>query len=594
MIHTYRYIRCALVTLTSFVLLLAMNAPVLADFLLVRGGTLIDMAGNPPLSDARILIEDFTIMGIWSGDGAGMEIPEQTRIVDATGKFIIPGLIDSHIHYNWYMGELYLAHGVTLVNDLGSRIYWQTAVRKGLNSGKLRGPRFMFCSRIAGAAPADYVASASQSSFAFITSPGEARDAVAVIRKNANCIRVGMNTPEANFQAITRAADAAGLSVIAHSYDALKSAAMGVDGIEHLEGVALSTIRSAEGLKAVKEMTLEEGHKHPLLYQWMEPEHYDEVIDALIKNNVYLNPTLIHEWKGSIDRTPEFEQDDLRLFNNIALQYMPMNEKLVILGEYHWADPARAARDGDSEMFVNNSYFIRTRGAMQQLNDGYRKVQEFLRRFVAAGGKLYSGTDAAASNTPGLSLHHEMQLLVDAGLTPEQALASSTRWAAEALRVDQHLGTVEPGKGADIVILGADPLADIANTRKIEQVILGGRIVDTTYHADYEFPFHQYGPVSKHLYHQPPVIRGLNPAFATQGSITSLRIIGAEFMPESVVVFNGVPVTTRYLGPTELSAVLGQRETALPGSHLIGVQTPAPGGGDATPMEFIVDYAEER
>src|SRR5437867_4328187 len=116
--------------------------------LLIQGATLIDGTGRAPLAGARILIEGNVIRRIWSGAEAAPPLPPGTQVVDARGKFIIPGLIDSHVHYRPYMGEMFLAHGVTAVYDLGNPLAWQTAVKKGLNSGKIRGPRFYFCSGI--------------------------------------------------------------------------------------------------------------------------------------------------------------------------------------------------------------------------------------------------------------------------------------------------------------------------------------------------------------------------------------------------------------------------------------------------------------
>jgi hypothetical protein len=473
-----------------------------AQSLLIQNATLIDMTGSAPISNANVLIIDDRIERIWSGNQRRGNIPRDTQVIEASGKYVMPSFIDSHVHYNWYMGELFLSHGITMVVDLGSRIYWQAAIQKGLNSGKLRGPRYLFCGRIGGESPLDYAAAAQRNLFATASKPSEVKQAVANIKANADCVRMGKDTPEELFRAVNREANRVGLSVIAHSYDAMHSAAVELDGIEHLEGVALATIRSREGLQAVERMHLEEGHKHPLLYQWMEERYYDEVITSLIDNNVYLNPTLIHEWVGVVNRTPEFEQDNNRLFTHPQLQYYPMDEKLVSLSQFHWADQAMQDVEEDQQVFVNNSYFVPAKGLKKAIDTGYAKIQNFLKRFVNAGGKLYSGTDTAASSTPGISLHHEMQLFVDAGISEMDTLLSSTRWAAEVLRVDDRLGTLEAGKLADIVILNANPLDNIANTKKIDRLIMAGKEVDLDYHADYSNPFPQHGTVSKHQYHQ--------------------------------------------------------------------------------------------
>lgn len=105
--------------------------------LLVRGGTLIGDTGNASVANARILTTDGMIAGVWSGDAGAPNLPEGTQVVDAAGKFIIPGLIDSHVHYNWYAGELFLTYGVTSVNDLGGGYAWSTVETKFVAEGEL-------------------------------------------------------------------------------------------------------------------------------------------------------------------------------------------------------------------------------------------------------------------------------------------------------------------------------------------------------------------------------------------------------------------------------------------------------------------------
>jgi hypothetical protein len=356
--------------------------------------------------------------------------------------------------------------------------------------------------------------------------------------------------------------------------DAKKSAEWGIDGIEHMTGIALSLITSPEGRKAVEGRKIEAGHKNSLLYQWMETAHFDELIQYLVQRNVFINPTLDFEWKGVMERSEEFELEDTRLLYNPSLQYIPLDERLVTLGQYHWEDKVSAA---EREQFLN----------------GYRKVQEFIRRFVKAGGKIYSGTDTAAANTPGLSLHHEMQLYVDAGLSPMEALLSSTKWASEILRLDKQLGTVEPNKLADLVILRASPLEDIRNLKAVDRVIRGGEITDTSYHSDYQFPFSRPGPESKHLYNLPPQLRDVIPPVTIQESETRLRILGQGFVANSVVFFNGSPLETNWVSSNELSALLTARQASLVGSFLITVRSPKPGGGVSESLEFIVTYPEK-
>ena len=552
---------------------IVLSSEVEARTLLIRGGTLIDGTGNAAVQNANVLIDGNRISRVWTGDPTSEDTPTGTEVIDARGKFIIPGLIDSHVHYRGYMGELFLAYGVTSVYDLGDPLAWLTAVKKGLNEGKIRGPRFYFCG------PANFVEGGAGETSPAIRSrgvtilrgPEDARQAVAELKEKSDCVKLSEFITEDIFTPIAREALTAGISVISHSLNAFESARWGINGMEHMTGIALSTIRSPEGLNAVEGMNIEAGHKNSFLYQWMEPAVFDELIQVLIERNVFINPTLHFEWKALTEHAREHELEDTRLLNRQDLQYVPLSERLVFLGQYHWADSQTAI---DRDKFLN----------------GYRKVQEFLKRFVQAGGKVYSGTDTAAALTPGLSLHHEMELLVDAGLTPMQAIQSSTVWAAEILGLADRLGTVEENKLADLVILGSDPLQNIQNAKTVETVIRGGEIMDTSFHSDYRFPFLRYGPESKHLYNPVPALFDIQPPVTVQGSEVTLRILGQNFNPNSVVRWGESRVPTQWINATELSATLPTSLTSAVGTFLIAVETPLPGGGVTEPLEFYVTY----
>ena len=217
-------------------------------------------------------------------------------------------------------------------------------------------------------------------------------------------------------------------------------------------------------------------------------------------------------------------------------------------------------------------------------------MQQFLAQFVQAGGRIYAGTDSSAATTPGLSLHHEMQLLVDAGLTPMQAIMAATSNGAALLGLEPKVGTVEEGKIADLVLVDANPLQEIANTKKIFRVVKDGRVVDTTYYADYEIPIRRPGPESKHLYNPLPVVRDLLPPVAVEGASVTVRIIGRGFTPSSVVKFDGRAAGTRWVSSTELAATLAPQQTARVGTFLVTVETPKPGGGSSEPVEFIITF----
>lgn len=121
------------------------------------------------------------------------------------------------------------------------------------------------------------------------------------------------------------------------------------------------------------------------------------------------------------------------------------------------------------------------------LRRGYENPGSFLRNFIKSGGAILAGSDTAAFVLPGASLHWELELLVDTGLTPTQAIQAATKNNAEFLQKEE-LGTVEPGKLAHLIIIRKDPLADIKNTNPVDTVIQDGRIMDIRHHAEFVNP----------------------------------------------------------------------------------------------------------
>lgn len=543
-----------------------------AQSLLIRGATLIDGTGNAPLPNTDILVRDGIITEIRSASST-QTIPAGIEILQAQGKFALPGLIDSHIHYRDWKAEVFLAHGVTAVYDLGNPFQWQLALKKGFNSGRMKGPRYFFCGEIELPSEAEgQRPSIERRGLDVIRRPEEAQRIVERLKQSgADCIKLSEEFSGDLFTAIARAADAQGLTVISHSFNASDSIRWGIDGVEHMVGIAVAAAQSPRAREAVGRLRLEAGHKNSSLYQWMEPAEYDPLIQDLVSHHVYLNPTLAFEWKALTERSRDHEQEDIRLFSIPELSYASLDDRLVILGQYHWADG-------------------RSPEEIRQFKDGYRKVQQFLAKFVQAGGMIYAGTDTSAATSPGLSLHHEMELLVDAGLTPMQAIMTATKNAAELIGLSSKIGTVEKGKLADLVIVDANPLTNIQNTKKIFKVVKDGRVVDTKYHADYEIPIKRPGIESKHLYNPAPVLRDVQPPVAVEGSSTNLRILGRGFTQSSVVKIDGRAIETRWVSSTELGATLSPQDTARAGTFLVTVVTPKPGGGTSDPVEFMITF----
>src|SRR2546428_1766002 len=187
--------------------------------LLVRGGTLIDGTGGAPIANAQILITDGMIVRVSSGNTGALALPAGTQIIEAGGKFIIPGLIDSHVHYNWYMGELFLTHGVTTVFDLGGGPVWSIAVQKGLNSGQIVGPRYYFHGLLGGGGTGqtDSLAGTNTAKIrvaANVNTPADEPKGVSGMKGKADIITLNEDWKADYFKAVAGAAHASGLSII--------------------------------------------------------------------------------------------------------------------------------------------------------------------------------------------------------------------------------------------------------------------------------------------------------------------------------------------------------------------------------------------
>ena len=141
-----------------------------------------------------------------------------------------------------------------------------------------------------------------------------------------------------------------------------------------------------------------------------------------------------------------------------------------------------------------------------------------------------------------------------------------------------------------LVILDADPLVDIHNAQMVNTVIKGGVVQDIAFHQGYTTPFHIYGSGTKHLYSKFPEVTNLTPGVITEGDDVWVKVSGANYSPNSIVMFNGKPVETKFGGDGELKAHLMPKDTLEPGNYLMGVFTPKPGGGTNEGMAFVIGY----
>ena len=372
--------------------------------LLIKGATIIDGVSDAPLRDRSLLIEGNIIRDVLSADAAA---PAGAQVLDLSGKFIIPGLFDSHVHWEEYMGELFVNHGVTSIVALENA---PKALRARSQDAQDL-PRFFH--------PGGRLQLSND------VAEADVRQMVRTWLGNEPDFAWFAQYNDRNSRAYAIAADEAhkaGFMIFGHTDNAPGSVRDGMDIIEHIWGFA-EAVMSPEQLRSFKEGQFLTWAT--FLTDWPK---LDGMIADAVRRGAYLNPTLHYEWGGMSRRALQRELEDYRVLSNPDLAYIPRNVADGILGRQ------RQIKNFSSR-YENTPWISRLPAAdRKEFETGFQNVLEFTRRYVAAGGKIYAGTDTIAGGTPGLGMHHEMEMLVEAGLTPMQALKAATSWPAELLQ----------------------------------------------------------------------------------------------------------------------------------------------------------------
>ena len=534
-----------LCSLISISLIFLSGAPGLAQeestrLLLLRGATIIDGVSDAPLVDRSLLIEGNTIEAIIP---RGSPAPAGAEIVDLDGKVVIPGLMDSHVHWLGWMGELFLNHGVTSIVALDNLD--REMRRESQASAKT--PRLYH--------------SGGRPPFSNDDSPEEIRRVVQGWLANDPQIAHFPTHNDASRRAYAVAAEEvhqAGFLVFGHTENAPEGIRSGLDVIEHVWGFTQAAM-SPEDLQA-----FQQGGFLTWATFMTDWEQLDRMIANTVEAGAYLNPTLVYEWGGMSERASQRELDDYRVISNPDLVYFPENIAKSLLAKH------RQIKNFSSR--YENMPFVShlPEEDRAQFEEGYRNVFEFVRRFVEAGGRIQAGTDTISGGVPGLSVHQEMQMLVEAGLTPMQALKSATRWSAELLegkngaRGPASVGSIEPGKLADLVVLSANPLAEISNTQNIERVMKNGRWIELDYTPEYYTFTEPSRSVAGATF--APVISSITPAIVDAGHDgTRVVIEGSGFLLTSLIRVDGISVNTFVTSPRRVEFDLPASLVSQPG-----------------------------
>jgi hypothetical protein len=541
MLHQLRWLVRSLVVCGLFVLP-ALGQAQKPPALVLQGGTLIDATGRPPLENAVVVVEGDRIKAV--GKRGEVTVPKGARVIDVRGKTLLPGLIDGHCHLLDFVGEIYLHLGITTCPDITQNDdEWTMAQRDGTQLGKIRGPRIWSTgSRLVGPPPA-WARRGERGHL--IKTPEEARG---VVRKKKEMgLEIIKFNEYVSAEAIKAGAEEAnrlGLPVTCHCLDVLLAAEAGFAGVEHHWGPGMTSIGDVKKRWEIHEQRMTGKINTADLSFHYEPENFDKIVKAMTENNVSWSPTIATWYRPLSPSVERFKERELSILDKKNAAYLPGVLREQALGQY-----------------IRYAKFSPER--LANAREGYKKIEDFIRRYSRAGGLIRAGSDPN-NGLPGLGLHQEMVMFVEAGMTPMQALQAGTINVAKSFRKDKDFGTVEPGKIADIIAIEGDPLTDIWAVQNVKLVMQGGKIVDHDFHGNYKNPIAAIRP-----WRATPQEIEISPRAVSQGVGPSTLKVTAQrgFDRFHRVTLNGKQLETKFISPSELEAVVPPELTKVAGSY---------------------------
>ena len=404
-----------MLTLRSLALLLMTALMASAADLAFVNARIIDGSGGPPLEDATLLVHDGRVQVV----GRSVKVPADARRVDASGKTIIPGLINGHGHVNALSQlGLYARYGVTTVFSLGGdkEVEFRDQTRAQQQTAALDRARLYIAGHIS-------VAKTPQQGREDVDALAAAKTDIVKFRLDDNLGRTAKMTPDV-YTAILDEAHRKGMRVAVHI-------------------VTLADAKAVLNLGA-----------DYLAHSVRDEEIDGETIALLKKNRAFYTPTLMREVSTfAYGETPAFLNDPFLLRDG--------NQTEIV-----------QARDAAFQEKMRNDK------AGQWYREHLPVAMRNLKHVEDSGVPVVMGTDTGPPyRFQGYFEHLELEYMTKAGLTPMQALVCATSTAARCLHAEDQIGTLSPGKWADLVVLSANPLDDIRNTRKIESVWIAGNRV---------------------------------------------------------------------------------------------------------------------
>ena len=441
--------------LTLCLLLFFLAAPLRAQFngdtLVITDVNVVDVRTGEIRADQVVVIEGNRITAV--GSRKTTHYSRKLSAINARGGYLIPGLWDMHVHLvfgEWFPQAesislpLFVANGVTSVRDMGSNLAIVQDWRNQIETGQLLGPRIMTSGPMLDGPKPRFPNSIA------ITTADDGRRAVNDLKRGgADFIKLQSLIPSEAVFAIADEARKQEITFVGHVPDSTRASDMsnaGMHSFEHLIGIF-------EGSSPLEDEFLKGDKNETKFLATYDPARAATLAALLAKNQTWQCPTLVWERGGNLIDVTDFSKD-------ARAKYVPAYWKDVTWKKF--SDQVKTEFNTD-ELATRKKFIDKELEVVQLLHQ--------------AGVPFLAGTDSPPGVYifPGFSLHEELQRFVAAGFTPLESLQTATLNPAKFFNMEDRLGSVETGKIADLLILEANPLADISNTQKIGAVILNGR-----------------------------------------------------------------------------------------------------------------------
>ncbi len=385
------------------------------------------------------------------GPAESTAIPRGAQVVYGTGKFLIPGLADFHLHLTGageptgsreFFIPLLMANGITSVRDMGGYLESLIPLRKEIRKGKRVGPDIVFAGPYLDGQPPSF-----QPSLVVTNAAEGADDVDSLVAKGVDFIKVQSILDRVAYFSIAQEAKREHISFVGHVPDrvtAAEASDAGQRSIEHLTGVLRAC--SGDEAKLMREQFApgpknqtplgsherEDAWSRELLATQSE-KTCGELISKFAANQTWQTPTLALLWQDAYP-TPEADASVEQL-----LKFVPRG----------FAAKWKQARQKQDQFATEGDFKLR--------DDLFARSMQVVTQMQKSGVHILAGTDTAAPNLiPGFALHQELALLVRAGLTPMQALQTATKNPADFIGAKENQGTIEVGKDGDLVLLDAE------------------------------------------------------------------------------------------------------------------------------------------